>query len=199
MHFAVAVLLPEGTSKEEAQSTAEQMLAPYDENGDWFADGSRWDWWVVGGRWDGALLGLPWQPVVETCSFCKGTGVSPVATLREDGRYDHHFTGTAGTQTRDTGCHVCDGTGKDEAWPTNDGYQTLERNFAEDPSKVAPDFLPAAYLDAQGWHEEGRMGWFGIIPDEHGAEGKPETAWAAEWKQAIASHRAPVILVDCHV
>jgi len=52
-HFSVVVFTKTGKEDE-----VERLLAPYDENGEWFADGSRWDWWVIGGRWDGVLLGL---------------------------------------------------------------------------------------------------------------------------------------------
>jgi hypothetical protein len=30
-------------------------MQPFDENGGWLADGTRWDWWVIGGRWDGYM------------------------------------------------------------------------------------------------------------------------------------------------
>lgn len=199
MHFAVAVLLPEGTTAQDAVDRATQMLAPYDENGTWFKDGSRWDWWMVGGRWDGALLGLEWSPREKDCSFCNGTKVSRLAHLLEDGQYEHRYEGDGGTEVLPYGCHVCRGSGKEEAWPTDEHYETLERNFAVDRTQVKMPHAPAAVVDAAGWHEEGRMGWFGSIPDENGNLSKEASEWEAEWARLLEAHAGPVLLVDCHV
>src|SRR5512134_703677 len=53
---------------------AERLLAPFDENEEFFREGSRWDWWVLGGRWDGAMLGEEPETVKVPCRLCEGTG-----------------------------------------------------------------------------------------------------------------------------
>ena len=44
-HFATLVIVPSETEDVEARVT--ELLAPYDENEEWFREGSRWDWWQI--------------------------------------------------------------------------------------------------------------------------------------------------------
>lgn len=53
-HFTVVVFTKD---RENPEQDVERLLAPFDENDDFFGEGSFWDWWVIGGRWDGAMLG----------------------------------------------------------------------------------------------------------------------------------------------
>lgn len=39
------------------EAAVQHQMQPFDENGEWFADGSRWDWWQIGGRYSGKLMG----------------------------------------------------------------------------------------------------------------------------------------------
>ena len=55
-HCVCLVILPEGTTPENAEDKAADLLEPYDENGNGTRE-SKWDWWVVGGRWDGWIFG----------------------------------------------------------------------------------------------------------------------------------------------
>src|SRR3954470_2154959 len=74
-HFLTLVLTESGSDAE-----VEHLLAPYDENGEWFADGSRWDWWVVGGRWTGWLGNYdPREDPrnMQQCEICHGTMERP--------------------------------------------------------------------------------------------------------------------------
>ena len=50
MSHAVVLVAIRPTDDVEA-AIAEQMQ-PFDENGEWFADGSRWDWYQIGGPKD---------------------------------------------------------------------------------------------------------------------------------------------------
>lgn len=58
------------------------------------------------------------------------------------------------------------------------------------------DHLPFALLDAEGWHEKGRMGWFATVADE-----RPEEAWGTEVRERLAKAPADalVVLIDCHI
>lgn len=199
MHFATVVILPKDENAEDLK-VVERMLAPYDENGAWFADGSRWDWWVVGGRWDGAMLGLPWLELKEPCRFCKGTGVSAHATLKEDGTYHHVFFG--GTESDyPYGCHVCKGTKVSDVFTTDDGYQDPKRNTCKGES-VAEGFVPYAFIDPDGeWHEQARAHWFGnFTENEDGNPPMSEDVWEKEWAEAQKRYADHLfVLVDCHV
>jgi hypothetical protein len=70
-HFSVTVVIPKDyisvafddpDAVSEIEGFTAQLLAPYDENGTWFAHGSRWDWWVIGGRWRAHWKALPGRP-----------------------------------------------------------------------------------------------------------------------------------------
>lgn len=113
-HFATLVLTTGGGDDE-----VERLLAPYDEAGEWFADGSRWDWWVVGGRYTG-LLTPDYNPTddplnVERCDLCMGTGERPGGRER------------FGSEWFDwcKGCNGCLGTGERVKhapdWRSHDG------------------------------------------------------------------------------
>src|SRR4051812_19255832 len=51
-HATLLVAIPKTKQIDEAIS---EQMAPFDENGECFADGSRWDWYTVGGRFSGIL------------------------------------------------------------------------------------------------------------------------------------------------
>lgn len=51
MHFAVLVI-------SKGPDDIEDLLAPYDEQGD-SPEKGRWDYWRIGGRWSGALMVAP--------------------------------------------------------------------------------------------------------------------------------------------
>ena len=53
-HFLCLVVLPAGTTLENAEDEAARLLQLYDENESSYG---RWDWWVIGGRWDGWIFG----------------------------------------------------------------------------------------------------------------------------------------------
>lgn len=181
-HFTVSVILPEGVDADRAELEVERLLAPYDENGTAFAEGSRWDWWVVGGRWDGRMTGDGIE-TARDCHICAEAGKGAVATAPNPS------------------CFWCGGTGTIREWQTNELVPSLDRNSCPG-GQVAPAFVPRAYVTPDGdWHEAGRMGWWGItIEDEDGNGEKEADAWEAEWRRAVEGHAGNLfVLVDCHV
>ena len=42
---------------DDIEAAVSHEMAPFDENGEWFGEGTRWDWWQSGGRYEGRLLG----------------------------------------------------------------------------------------------------------------------------------------------
>ena len=189
-HFAVMVILPEGTTAESAEEAAAKLMVPYMETDELFADGSRWDWYMVGGRWDGEIKGLPWREFTETCRLCEGTGIRP-GGLEEFGPEWVEST---------KGCNGCSGTGQQTIWPTDDRYSSLDRNLVQ-VIDIPHEYIPQAFVTPDGeWHEKGRMGWWGAqIEDEEGRADKtaPFDQELAAAREAYANHLA--LSVDCHI
>jgi len=186
-HFPAIVIVP---SSADPNEETERLLAPYNEDGEWFRAGddenppSRWDWWVIGGRWTGCLDG--YDPRVdpaniETCDLCSGSGVRP------DGL---DLFGADWVKWAN-GCNGCSGTGKSVAFsfqPHSGDVQPIER---------LGEFLPHAVVTPDGeWHEHGEMGWFGVEVDQKESDG--------DWRMKVLSLRQKhaghiAVLVDCHV
>lgn len=176
-HFPVTVIVKETDALEGA-------LAPFDENGEWFAEGTRWDWWVVGGRWPGLLIDrygnrgdifrkseIEWDAV--------GQGVFD--RLREAYRYYTDPETAHWAMGRDT-----------EPQPGETEESFVHRRFEP--------FNTHAFLDLNGeWHENGRMGFFGVTVG--GEEGEQRETWAQEYQRLLAAvpDDAFVCIVDCHV
>lgn len=58
MSRATIVVAVSGTyAEDQIEKAVADQMAPFDENGTWFKDGSRWDWFVIGGRWENRLNG----------------------------------------------------------------------------------------------------------------------------------------------
>lgn len=190
-HFAVLVLSDDGSEK-----AIKALLAPYDEDGEWFGDGSRWDWWHIGGRFTGLfdLYDATKDPAnSETCNLCNGTGVRP------NGK--EQFGEAWFKQTN--GCNGCSGTGISVKWPTQWAAHSGDTMLAGVlPEPGSWRFFPSAIVTPDGeWHERARMGWFGAtLPDEDGKEEKAEDIWQSEVRNLIQQHlEAYATVVDCHV
>lgn len=72
-------------------------MEPFDENGQWFRDGSRWDWYRIGGRYTGLISGYdPRRDPAnyETCDMCGGTGDR--AAFRGESKENQHPSGCNG-------------------------------------------------------------------------------------------------------
>lgn len=173
-HFTVVVFTKTGQEDEVSQ-----LLEPYNENGEFFADGSRWDWWTIGGRWDRAMLGSKPRTVKVTCDICNGTGRRPDGLERFGAEWVERMNG----------CNGCHGTGfREELAP-----EQAEGNVLP-PAAIAPDFVPWAFVSPDGaWHESGRMGWFAVSESE-------DADWNAKWVEAKGAFANTLaVLVDAHV
>jgi hypothetical protein len=108
-HASVIVALsPEDLGKAggSVEAAVAHQMAPFDENGTWFRDGSRWDWWCIGGRFSGKFAAPGYDPSkdptnTETCFLCQGTGKRNDALGYEQRLRDPSYT-----------CNGCRGTGK---------------------------------------------------------------------------------------
>lgn len=135
-HFPVVVFTKTGTGEE-----VEELLAPYDEQGEFFRDGSFWDWWVIGGRWEGAMVNEPPITVERPCNICGATGKRlPVPDVGPG----------------DVPCNGCEGTGKVTELagsifgsPPNYEEDLFRRNCMT-PDKIHPDFVPQMFVTPDG-------------------------------------------------
>jgi hypothetical protein len=196
-HFSVLVI----------GDDAEGLLKPFDENGEWFARGSRWDWWVVGGRFTG-ILDPSYDPDKDErnyspCEYCEATGVTTQAVADKYPAYQEHV-GKPCIQ-----CAV-DHDGKPKPFPgrsrnwhnveqdsdvgTTDDILARRKELEATPYGV-PTF---AVVTPEGeWHERGHMGWFGITIDGKEAD---KDVWAtAFWGLVEANKGQTATVVDCHV
>lgn len=80
---------------------------------------------------------------------------------------------------------------------TRDGRDVNQCTAGElDLDMLAERPLPHAYLLDGKWHEQGRMGWFGVVLDQ-----KDEQWWAGEVRAALMGldPATELTLIDCHI
>jgi hypothetical protein len=79
-HFVTLVLVDSKTPREDVEDEVHRLLAPYDEDGEWFREGSRWDRWMIGGRFTG------W---IDPGDIARASEVhkTPFALITPDGRW----------------------------------------------------------------------------------------------------------------
>jgi hypothetical protein len=197
-HFPAIVLVEHDVNPEDR---AAELLAPYDEQGVWGADGTRWDWWVVGGRWTGALDG--YDPAadprnVEVCNLCSGTGkrpadLTPVGKgFAEDDPSRPRWDPDSEWARQCGGCNGCHGTGQRLKWsfePHGGDIRAVEA--------ITTGFVPHAVVTPDGeWHEAVRVGMFCAESER----GMSDEVWGAEVLRLLGEHAGHVaVLVDCHV
>lgn len=194
-HFSVLVLTPPDLTSEEEVT---RLLAPYDESGKWFREGSHWDWWVIGGRWTGHL-DPSYDPYAdpanyETCQYCEGTGVTTQAVAD---KYPAYQTNVGKP------CFQCavDHEGKPKPFPGRMLVWHLKPHGSDMGTPVA-DVLKRkvettfAVVTPDGeWHQRGEMGWFGSVRDE-----KHESEWKQAWHSLLTTHKdMEATIVDCHI
>lgn len=180
-HFAGIVLYP--------TTDIDALLEPYNEDGEWFKEGSRWDWWVVGGRFTGLLDNYDptTDPVnLETCNFCD----NGITTQRVADIYPAYQESVGKT------CIQCKGTStvvKFILAPHNGDIIQ-----AKDVSIESLRWIPSVIVTPDGiWHEQAQHGWWGTTLGEK----KEEDRWKKEFTDLLNTNREGnfAILVDFHV
>ena len=137
-HFRVIVAIgPKG----DVEKLVSEQLDPYDENGEWFADGSRWDWWVIGGRFSNMLLGRDIIQVKQVFDLEKEMREESVCRARE--RW-HQAQGED-----EVICSLVYGIDK----------ETSLRELLEKAEKAW--FPVGKFVHKHHWHEADRAGWWG--------------------------------------
>ncbi len=137
----VAVDVVNPKDENEVEAAVAFQMAPYDENGEWFRDASRWDWYEIGGRYAG--------------KFC-GEDVIQIKNLRMDALTKHRTAKLRKTYRKaageKAGCLYDLIYGFDPREVTEADY--VARNLKSPVSAFA-------FLRERHWHEGERMGWFG--------------------------------------
>lgn len=153
-HASVLVVLP-GEIR-EPQEAVQYEMEPFDEEGGWFRDGSRWDWWVIGGRFTGCLD--LYDPQMdkrnwESCDLCDGTG-----TRRDLDKVVEGWCNGC-SQFLKKGLAV----GVRIKWPTEWVPHNGDVMTMGELRKIKRDspFRTYAVLKERNWHERSRLGWFG--------------------------------------
>lgn len=211
-HFLTIVLVPHDCVDVEDKVSA--LLAPYDENGEFFADGSRWDWWVIGGRWNGHFE-ENFDPDMdprnyEPCPYCGGTGSREMSKgMRWNQPHRQEFNegkivtvdGPVLYPVKEgaTGCNACGGTGFHRKFDVH--FEVRSSNILP-VSQIPVEKTPCAVVTPDGrWHEKGRVGWWGsTIPDELGFGETDGLEWAVQYKGLLEANPDCLgVVVDCHV
>lgn len=189
-HFS-ALVITTRTARPDTLSVVKEevtsLLAPYDENGEWFKNGSKWDWWTIGGRFAVALDG--YDPasdpdLIRTCNLCNGTGTRP-GGREQFGEEWFKWS---------NGCNGCQGEGRSLAWPTQwperDGDMQIVGQI-----KGKRRFFAIVTPDGR-WFDSGSMGWFGCKREQT----MTEEGWLEQQQAILEAHKDHLaVIVDCHV
>jgi hypothetical protein len=184
-------------------SDIDEMLAPYQENDEWGADGTRYDWYAVGGRFTGLLD--RYDPTTDErnyspCEYCEATGVTTQAVAD---KYPAYQKGVGKP------CIQCavSSSGKPKPRPgmrlnfhnaDHDGDVMPARNIDIEQLRYIPSVIITP--DA-AWHERARFGMFGVeLKQEDGSLPQGQDEWAVEFCRILDDNRDCVaVLVDFHV
>lgn len=189
-HFPVAVLLPPHIELSELELAVTEVLAPYDEDGRWGADGTHWDWWVIGGRWRGELL-----PIANP----------QLIFIGRSGTYDNpplYPNGVDALRLREVDWEGMYATRRElvRGWyrdlKQSDPFHDLRGMSEEDYLKAHVPFRPHAIVVDGRWEQPEEMGWFGV-----GSELREDRVWLDRWEEVISKsdQDSILVIVDCHV
>jgi hypothetical protein len=137
-HATVLVAVPPDGDMEEHVSAA---MRPFDENGEWFSDGSRWDWFTIGGRWNNYMF--------------------PGNIIQVKNIAPNQFIERKRQRAEETWAEM----------QKEDDKRLLKLIYGFDEKATKEDVLNDAlrswfpthyaFLHEKKWHERSRMGWFG--------------------------------------
>lgn len=141
-HASVLVAIDPTEDIDEAITEA---MAPFDENGEMFADGSRWDWWSIGGRYSGRFLG---KDTIQV----KDLSPNKLNVYNEQKALEHYATIQKEALTSNSSGF----------FKLIHGYESTV-TIKEIVADYTKNWFPAcfAFLHKGKWHEASRLGWFG--------------------------------------
>jgi hypothetical protein len=155
---------------------------------------SQWDWYTVGGRWSGSF---------------KLKATAKHGVLGEPGAFDNQPTFDADQAYKeDIDFKLMSEeakSGLEKKWDSaqEDGQEMCKTMYGirNDDCKEAwmerqSKFSTFAVVKDGQWHEQGKMGWFGLVSEE-----KAEGVWVEEFNKLLEDLPGHTLLtvVDCHI
>lgn len=155
-------------------------------------ENTRPDWTSVYEAWTtvekSVMDKLPLVPD-STCEECKGTG-KITTTYNPNSKWDWWVVGGRW----DGWLTGMENPSKDNGFNFGEEHHTLGFN-SQPATKCRPDDPPFAFVLDGEWHEQGKMGWFGMSSDE-----MSEEDWKAYWEKHLKENpNHLVVAVDCHI
>ena len=145
----------------------EFQMDPFNENGEWFKDGSRWDWYEIGGRYTGRLTGYDPESDPENWKTCHNRKVDGADIVK---RVDLDITALHKQSRKVLEKNYVKAASKsadrDRQWiKTLHNVDPLEENlnaYLARTCKTADQSVTHyAFLRNRHWNEPERLGWFG--------------------------------------
>lgn len=178
-------------------SEVDNILAPYNENMEvepytdddgettTYNPNSKWDWYSIGGRWSNR------DNVVQIKDFKLYNDLDD-DTIALYKRAWNSFESKSALSEEDSKAIF----GGFRLY--NDKYYLDKYGTCENYIKAMSTNIPFAFVDANGWYEKGRMGWFGF--DNATQESIEEyTAFAEKYFTAEENQNKYIVWVDCHI
>ena len=172
------------------------------ENGDLISTynpNSKWDWYSVGGRWAGQLRMKNGAPVDSALSrFVDWDAMfrsSPTTAAKNADFWDEYVLGKVPEGVEDVDGHIRDKFGFVFYRPE---YYLEYYGTKEEYVRRMGLWYTYAVVDEKGWHEPGKMGWFGCS----GATADSKKDWEDNFRSRFIDTLGPddkVVLVDCHI
>lgn len=143
MSHAFMIVAVDGTIEErdKIREAVAHEMEPFDENNEWFRNGSRWDYWQIGGRYSGRIGGH---------DIVRRGNVNPHGIRQsQKTRYKSLYR---------------------QARAENKPADTIEFIYGLEPDEPLESYLDRmvvglhawGFLKDRTWHEKRRMGWFGV-------------------------------------
>jgi len=160
---------------------------------------SKWDWYEIGGRWKGQLLlrnGAPtdsapaglvdWDALFST---------APAAAAKNAAFWDEYVLGKIPAGVEDTEKYLLGKFGPIYYRPE---YFLKFYGTKEEYVRRKELWFTYAVVDDKGWHEPGKMGWWGCS----GATPESKREWEDNFRSRFIDTLDPgdqVFLLDCHI
>ena len=145
---------------------------------------SKWDWYSIGGRFSD---GKPTK--IKDFKLYDDLDDDTIALYK---RAWDSFEGKCELSKEDSDAIF----GEFRMW--NDKYYLDRYGTYENYIKAISSNIPFAFVDANGWYEKGRMGWFGC--DSATQESiKDYTEFAEKYFTAEENQNKYIVWVDCHI
>lgn len=160
--------------------------ATYDKDGNeisTYNPNSKWDWWSVGGRFHN-------DPVIQIKDFVPYQEPSDEMRMLYEKAWDSFHGKYELTEDEERRLFTLR--------YFNDNYYLTRYKSCEDWIRHDYCNIPYAFVDKDGWYEQGSMGWFGC--DDADAESIAKYLMFAEkYFQDSQNQNKYMVWVDCHI